>query len=472
LKKGQGIASKRDKADLFPALADPVLPTLEQPYGILVNGVGGTGVVTIGAIVGMAAHLESKSFAGMDMAGLAQKGGSVWSHLQVASRQSDLKAARLGFSGASLILGCDFVTTASEKTMELGRSDKTVAIVNVHEQMTGDFARDKNSQFPRDELKDTIRKRLGDGNVDFVEATRIATSLMGNSIASNMFMLGYAYQKGLLPLGHEAINKAIEMNGASVNMNKTAFVWGRRASVDLPAVERLLKSKVEKTEVTEPVEYTVDEFVKKRFQFLTEYQNVGYAKQYQTLVEKIRNKENASGDISGVTEIVARYYFKLMAYKDEYEVGRLYSNGTFQKKVEGLFEGDYKIRYHLAPPLLAKKDPETGHLRKQEFGSWVLGMFKILSRLKFLRGTAFDVFGRTEERKMERQLIEDYRLLAEEVANSLNSSNIDLAKQLLSLPEEIRGFGHVKEANVVQVRKSWQALLLEYRSIREQRKAA
>ena len=472
LKKGQGIASKRDKADLFPALADPVLPTLEQPYGILVNGVGGTGVVTIGAIVGMAAHLESKSFAGMDMAGLAQKGGSVWSHLQVASRQSDLKAARLGFSGASLILGCDFVTTASEKTMELGRSDKTVAIVNVHEQMTGDFARDKNSQFPRDELKDTIRKRLGDGNVDFVEATRIATSLMGNSIASNMFMLGYAYQKGLLPLGHEAINKAIEMNGASVDMNKTAFVWGRRASVDLPAVERLLKSKVEKTEVTEPVEYTVDEFVKKRFQFLTEYQNVGYAKQYQTLVEKIRNKENASGDISGVTEIVARYYFKLMAYKDEYEVGRLYSNGTFQKKVEGLFEGDYKIRYHLAPPLLAKKDPETGHLRKQEFGSWVLGMFKILSRLKFLRGTAFDVFGRTEERKMERQLIEDYRLLAEEVANSLNSSNIDLAKQLLSLPEEIRGFGHVKEANVVQVRKSWQALLLEYRSIREQRKAA
>ena len=472
LKKGQGIASKRDKADLFPALADPVLPTLEQPYGILVNGVGGTGVVTIGAIVGMAAHLESKSFAGMDMAGLAQKGGSVWSHLQVASRQSDLKAARLGFSGASLILGCDFVTTASEKTMELGRSDKTVAIVNVHEQMTGDFARDKNSQFPRDELKDTIRRRLGDGNVDFVEATRIATSLMGNSIASNMFMLGYAYQKGLLPLGHEAINKAIEMNGASVDMNKTAFVWGRRASVDLPAVERLLKSKVEKTEVTEPVEYTVDEFVKKRFQFLTEYQNVGYAKQYQTLVEKIRNKENASGDISGVTEIVARYYFKLMAYKDEYEVGRLYSNGTFQKKVEGLFEGDYKIRYHLAPPLLAKKDPETGHLRKQEFGSWVLGMFKILSRLKFLRGTAFDIFGRTEERKMERQLIEDYRLLAEEVANSLNSSNIDLAKQLLSLPEEIRGFGHVKEANVVQVRKAWQALLLEYRSIREQRKAA
>ncbi|MDC3409199.1 indolepyruvate ferredoxin oxidoreductase family protein, partial [Burkholderiales bacterium] len=472
LKKGQGIASKRDKADLFPALADPVLPTLEQPYGILVNGVGGTGVVTIGAIVGMAAHLESKSFAGMDMAGLAQKGGSVWSHLQVASRQSDLKAARLGFSGASLILGCDFVTTASEKTMELGRSDKTVAIVNVHEQMTGDFARDKNSQFPRDELKDTIRRRLGDGNVDFVEATRIATSLMGNSIASNMFMLGYAYQKGLLPLGHEAINKAIEMNGASVDMNKTAFVWGRRASVDLPAVERLLKSKAEKTEVTEPVEYTVDEFVKKRFQFLTEYQNVGYAKQYQTLVEKIRNKENASGDISGVTEIVARYYFKLMAYKDEYEVGRLYSNGTFQKKVEGLFEGDYKIRYHLAPPLLAKKDPETGHLRKQEFGSWVLGMFKILSRLKFLRGTAFDIFGRTEERKMERQLIEDYRLLAEEVANSLNSSNIDLAKQLLSLPEEIRGFGHVKEANVVQVRKAWQALLLEYRSIREQRKAA
>ncbi|MDA0237857.1 MAG: indolepyruvate ferredoxin oxidoreductase family protein [Proteobacteria bacterium] len=472
LKKGQGVISNTEKADLFQVLLDPVLPSLDQPYGILVNGIGGTGVVTIGAIVGMAAHLESKSFAGMDMAGLAQKGGAVWSHLQIAKRQEDLKAARLGFAGASLILGCDFVTTASVKTMEVGQSGKTFAIVNVHEQMTGAFTRDKNYQFPRNDLRETIRNRLSGDNVEFVEATRIATSLMGNSIATNMFMLGYAYQKGLLPLGHEAINRAIEMNGASVDMNKTAFLWGRRASVDMATVERLLKPKVVHSQTEEQQSQTLDEIVQKRFNFLTDYQNVDYAKQYRSLVDRVRLREESGTRLDGLTEIVARYYFKLMAYKDEYEVGRLYSNGVFQKKVGLLFEGNYKIRYHLAPPLFAKKDSETGHLKKKEFGPWVFGVFKVLSGLKFLRGTVFDVFGWTAERKMERQLIEDYRLLVEEIADTVDQTNIEVAKKLLFLPEEIRGFGHIKEASVIQVKQSWQVLLDEYRAGGEKRKAA
>ena len=472
LKKGQGAVSKIEKADLFPALLDPVLPSLDQPYGILVNGIGGTGVVTIGAIVGMAAHLESKSFAGMDMAGLAQKGGAVWSHLQIANHQEDLKAARLGFAGASLILGCDFVTTASEKTMELGQNGKTYAIVNVHEQMTGIFTRDKNYQFPRKDLKDTIRNRLGGENVEFVEATRIATSLMGNSIASNMFMLGYAYQRGLLPLGHESINRAIEMNGASVDMNKTAFLWGRRASVDLATVERLLKPKVVESEPEEKQSQTLEEIVQRRVEFLTDYQNVDYANQYRNLVDRVRRREESGTMLDGLTEVVARYHFKLMAYKDEYEVGRLYANGAFQKKVGELFEGNYKIRYHLAPPLFAKKDSETGHLKKKEFGPWVFGVFTVLSRLKFLRGTVFDVFGWTAERKMERQLIEDYRSLVEEIADTVDQTNIDVAKKLLSLPEDIRGFGHVKEASVIQVKQSWQVLLDEYRARGAVRKAA
>jgi indolepyruvate ferredoxin oxidoreductase len=471
LKKGEGAFSDNDKTDLFVALPDPVLPSLSQPYGILVNGIGGTGVVTIGAIVGMAAHLESKSFSGMDMAGLAQKGGAVWSHLQIADHQEDLKAARLGFAGASLILGCDFVTTASEKTMELGQNGKTFAIVNVHEQMTGAFTRDKNYQFPRDDLRVTISQRLGEDNVEFVEATRIATALMGNSIASNMFMLGYAYQKGLVPLGHEAINKAIEMNGAAIEMNKAAFLWGRRASVDISAVERLLKPKVV-AEITARRSETLEELIERRFDFLSDYQNRDYAKQYQDLVDRVHGKEQSATNLDGLTEVVARYYFKLMAYKDEYEVGRLYANGVFQKKVDQLFEGNYKIRYHLAPPLFAKKDPETGFLKKKEFGSWVLVAFKILSRMKFLRGTAFDIFGWTEERKMERQLIDDYRSLVEEIVDSVTESNIDLAKKLLSLPEEIKGFGHVKEANVAQVTASWQELLDQYRSSRQERKAA
>ena len=471
LKKGQGAVSDTERTDLFAALSDPVLPSLAQPYGILVNGIGGTGVVTIGAIVGMAAHLESKSFAGMDMAGLAQKGGAVWSHLQIANHQEDLKAARLGFAGASLILGCDFVTTASEKTMELGQNGKTFAIVNVHEQMTGAFTRDKNYQFPRDDLKATISKRLGENNVEFVEATRIATALMGNSIASNMFMLGYAYQKGLLPLGHAAINKAIEMNGAAVEMNKSAFLWGRRASVDIAAVERLLQPRAV-AEIPVQQSETLEELIERRVDFLSDYQNRDYAKKYQGLVDRVHGKEQSGKNLDGLTEAVARYYFKLMAYKDEYEVGRLYANGVFQKKVEQLFEGNYKVRYHLAPPLFAKKDPETGFLKKKEFGSWVLGAFKILSRMRFLRGTAFDIFGWTDERKMERQLIEDYRLLVEEILDSVTESNFEIAKRLLSLPEEIKGFGHVKEANVIQVRASWQELLHQYRTAGEERKAA
>ena len=471
LKKGQEAVSKGENTDLFAALSDPVLPSLAQPYGILVNGIGGTGVVTIGAIVGMAAHLESKSFAGMDMAGLAQKGGAVWSHLQIANHQEDLKAARLGFAGASLILGCDFVTTASEKTMELGQNGKTFAIVNVHEQMTGAFTRDKNYQFPREDLKTTISKRVGENNVKFVEATRIATALMGNSIASNMFMLGYAYQQGLLPLGHEAINKAIEMNGAAIEMNKSAFLWGRRASVDIAAVERLLKPRAA-ADIPDRQSETLNELINRRFEFLSDYQNQEYAKQYQALVDQVHLKEQSGVMLDGLTELVARYYFKLMAYKDEYEVGRLYANGVFQKKVDQLFEGNYKIRYHLAPPLFAKKDPETGFLKKKEFGSWVLGAFKLLSHMRFLRGTAFDIFGWTAERKMERQFIEDYRLLVEEIINSVNQSNIDVAKKLLALPEDIKGFGHVKEANVIRVRASWQELLHQYRTEGEERKAA
>lgn len=471
LKKGQEAVSKGENTDLFAALSDPVLPSLAQPYGILVNGIGGTGVVTIGAIVGMAAHLESKSFAGMDMAGLAQKGGAVWSHLQIANHQEDLKAARLGFAGASLILGCDFVTTASEKTMELGQNGKTFAIVNVHEQMTGAFTRDKNYQFPREDLKTTISKRVGENNVKFVEATRIATALMGNSIASNMFMLGYAYQQGLLPLGHEAINKAIEMNGAAIEMNKSAFLWGRRASVDIAAVERLLKPRAV-ADIPDRQSETLNELINRRFEFLSDYQNQEYAKQYQALVDQVHLKEQSGVMLDGLTELVARYYFKLMAYKDEYEVGRLYANGVFQKKVDQLFEGNYKIRYHLAPPLFAKKDPETGFLKKKEFGSWVLGAFKLLSHMRFLRGTAFDIFGWTAERKMERQFIEDYRLLVEEIINSVNQSNIDVAKKLLALPEDIKGFGHVKEANVIRVRASWQELLHQYRTEGEERKAA
>ena len=452
-------AEKNLTSQVFPVLPDPQQPGLDESYGILVNGIGGTGVVTIGAIVGMAAHLEGKSFAAMDMAGLAQKGGAVWSHLQIAKQQSDIKSSRLGAGGASLILGCDFVTTASKKTMELAAEGKTSVIVNLHEQMTGGFTRDLNFKFPALDLKATIKNRVGNNKVDFVEATKIATALMGNSIASNMFMLGYAYQAGLLPVTHDAINKAIELNGASIRMNQEAFLWGRRARYDINAVKKLLPSAQQNrdSEFEEPT--SLDAVIERRTNYLIAYQNKAYAQKYQRLIEQLARKETDHQKLVGITEVAAKYLFKLMAYKDEYEVARLHSDGVFKKKISDMFEGDYKIKYHLAPPLFSRKDPDTGHLKKSEYGSWMSLVFRSLSRLKFLRGTRFDIFGYTAERRMERQLIKDYIEIIDKIVESAEVINADVVRDLLALPDEIRGFGHVKEANVAAVKVKWDSLV-------------
>ena len=452
-------AEKNPTSQVFPVLPDPQQPGLDESYGILVNGIGGTGVVTIGAIVGMAAHLEGKSFAAMDMAGLAQKGGAVWSHLQIAKQQSDIKSSRLGAGGASLILGCDFVTTASKKTMELATEGKTSVIVNLHEQMTGGFTRDLNFKFPALDLKTTIKNRVGNHNVDFVQATKIATALMGNSIASNMFMLGYAYQAGLVPVTHDAINKAIELNGASIRMNQEAFLWGRRARYDINAVKKLLPSAQQNrdSEFEEPT--SLDVVIERRTNDLIAYQNKAYAQKYQRLIEQLARKEADHQKLVGITEVAAKYLFKLMAYKDEYEVARLHSDGVFEKKISDMFEGDYKIKYHLAPPLFSRKDPDTGHLKKSEYGSWMSLVFRSLSRLKFLRGTRFDIFGYTAERRMERQLIKDYIEIIDKIVESAEVINADVVRDLLALPDEIRGFGHVKEANVAAVKVKWDSLV-------------
>lgn len=452
-------AEKNLTSQVFPVLPDPQQPGLDESYGILVNGIGGTGVVTIGAIVGMAAHLEGKSFAAMDMAGLAQKGGAVWSHLQIAKQQSDIKSSRLGAGGASLILGCDFVTTASKKTMELAAEGKTSVIVNLHEQMTGGFTRDLTFKFPALDLKTTIKNRVGNHNVDFVQATKIATALMGNSIASNMFMLGYAYQAGLLPVTHDAINKAIELNGASIRMNQEAFLWGRRARYDINAVKKLLPSAQQNrdSEFEEPT--SLDAVIERRTNYLIAYQNKAYAQKYQRLIEQLARKEADHQKLVGITEVAVKYLFKLMAYKDEYEVARLHSDGVFKKKISDMFEGDYKIKYHLAPPLFSRKDPDTGHLKKSEYGAWMSLVFRALSRLKFLRGTRFDVFGYTAERRMERQLIKDYIEIIDKIVESAEVINADVVRELLALPDEIRGFGHVKEANFTAVKVKWDSLV-------------
>ena len=471
VRKGRSSPAGQNVETLFAAVPEPQMPKLDQPYGIMVTGVGGTGVVTIGAIVGMAAHLENKGFGALDMAGLAQKGGAVWSHLQIAAKPEDIRTVRLGSGGAKLVLGCDFVVSASQKTMDTTR-EGTRMVVNTHQQMTGEFTRNTNIQFPGQSLKRTITKGVGEANAEFVEATRIATALTGDSIATNLYMLGYAFQKGLVPVSSDAINKAIELNGAAVKMNQAAFLWGRRAAVDLAALERLIAPKADAAPAME-ISRTLEETVARRVNFLTGYQNAAYAEKYRELVEKVKQAEaSRTKGLTGLAEAAARYYFKLLAYKDEYEVARLYADPAFMQKIQSQFEGDYKLHFHLAPPLLAKRDPVTGELRKAEYGTWVFTAFKLLSKLRGLRGTAFDVFGYTQERRMERRLIGEYAATIEELLGKLSSDNHALAVRIASIPEEIRGYGHVKERSLGIAKAKQADLLAAFRSPEAVRTAA
>jgi indolepyruvate ferredoxin oxidoreductase len=456
---------------LFPAVPEPAQPALDKPYAILVTGVGGTGVVTIGAIVGMAAHLEGKGFAGLDMAGLAQKGGAVWSHLQIAKHPDDIKTVRLGSGGANLVLGCDLVVSASQKTMDTARAGSKV-VANTHEQMTGDFTRNANFKFPGESLRDTIRHTVGADNAEFVSASRIATALMGDSIATNMFMLGYAVQRGFVPISPDALNKAIELNGAAVKMNQAAFLWGRRAAVDLKAVERLVTPKTAVVDSKAQSE-TLDEMIARRVAFLTDYQDAAYAERYRRLVDEVRaaEQQKAKGS-TALTEAVARYGFKLMAYKDEYEVARLYTSPEFRQKLEAQFEGDYTLRFHLAPPLFAKRDAVTGELKKTEYGPWMMKAFGLLAKLRFLRGGAFDIFGRTDERRTERALIGEYEATVRELVAGLTADKVGLAVRIASIPEDIRGYGHVKERHLAAARIEQAKLLAEWRTPGQPARAA
>jgi len=471
VRKGRSAPAGQNVDTLFQAVPEPRLPSLDQPYGIMVTGVGGTGVVTIGAIVGMAAHLEGKGFGGLDMAGLAQKGGSVWSHLQIAADPADIKTVRLGSGGARLVLGCDLVVSASQKTLDTAHTGTRV-VANTHQQMTGEFTRNANMQFPAQSLRRTIIKGVGEGNAEFVDATRIATALMGDSIATNMFMLGYALQKGLVPVSSAAINKAIELNGAAVKMNQAAFLWGRRAAADLAAVERLVAPKTETTATT-TISQTLEEMIARRVEFLTGYQNAAYAERYRSLVERVKQAETAKAKgLTGLAEAVARYYFKLLAYKDEYEVARLYADPAFMEKIKAQFEGDYKLHFHLAPPLFSKRDPVTGELRKSEYGTWVFSAFKLLAKLHGLRGTLLDIFGYTPERRMERRLIGDYEAVIGEIIGKLGPDNHALAVKIACIPEEIRGYGHVKDRNLKSAKLMEADLLLALRSPEKVKSAA
>jgi indolepyruvate ferredoxin oxidoreductase len=338
--------------------------------------------------------------------------------------------------------------------------------------MTGDFTRNANLRFPSGSLQEIIVKSVGDGNAEFVSATRIATALMGDSIATNMFMLGFAYQRGLLPVSADAINKAIELNGAGVKMNLAAFYWGRRAAVDFGAVEKVIAPKAGKAQSTK-ISETLDELVARRIEFLIQYQDAAWAARYRKLVDEARAAETQrTPGKAGLAEAVARHFFKLMAYKDEYEVARLYTSGEFRDKLAAQFEGDYKLAFHLAPPLLSKRDKLTGEPKKSQYGAWMFPAFRVLAKLRFLRGGLFDIFGYAEERRLERARIGEYEATLRNLLARLDRDTHALCAQIAAIPEEIRGFGHVRQRHLKAAKAKEAELIAALRAPAAERAAA
>jgi indolepyruvate ferredoxin oxidoreductase len=462
---GQLRKKARDKAPSpfeIGALPEPEIPQLQaanaEVWGIVVAGVGGTGVITIGQLLGVAAHIEGRGIVTQDAGGLAQKGGATWSHVLIGAHQRDIRTTRVGMAAADLIIGCDPIVTAGKETMLRMREGRTHVALNSHGAPTAAFVRNADWQNPADACASEISRAVGVSGVASFNAEAAATKLMGDSIYANPMLLGFAWQKGWVPLGRASLMRAIELNAVAVDNNKAAFEWGRRAAHDAASVEKLLSpGQVLQFKKRE----SLDALVSRRVEFLTAYQNAAYAKVYKTFVEKVKARE-AALDRTALSETVARYLFKLMAYKDEYEVARLHTDTAFLARVEGMFEGDFKINYHLAPPLIAKKNTK-GELQKRKFGPSMLTGFRVLARLKGLRGTALDVFGRTEERRQERALIGEYRTSIDEVLAVLDAGNHGAAVEIARIPEQIKGYGHVKERNLKAARQQWQALMRRWR---------
>ncbi len=529
---------KASNADRLANLPAPTFSTdFSRPWNILITGVGGTGVVTIGALLGMAGHLEGRGSTVLDQTGLAQKGGAVTTHIRIAKSPADIHAVRIAAGEADLVLGCDMVVVNDYWTLSKIRAQRTQVVLNTWEAMPGSFTTRPDMQFPAADIVAAVQHALDGAAPLLIDATRIATALMGDAIAANLFMLGYAWQRGLVPLSFDSIMRAVELNGAAIEMNKTAFAWGRLAAIDPDAVfdaagvvrnaptaaestpgalQSLPPGEWESTEwgstsapksaraedelrhlpahadasllpsgeggaqrrmregEQDNVEFlplddsrlsrSLDELISRRAAFLTEYQDAGYAKRYTDFVARVRAAEQAKAPGStDLSEAVARYFFKLMAYKDEYEVARLYTSGDFRKNLEQKFDGDYRLHFHLAPPLLARRNAR-GELQKKEYGPWVFTAFKVLAKLRGLRGSALDVFGYTAERRMERQLITDYEKTIGGLLDTLDGGNVDLAAEIAGIPEQIRGYGHVKEAHLHKARAREAELLAEWKN--------
>jgi len=453
---------KKAAAGEFPLLPDPATVATTEPYGILVTGIGGTGVVTIGALIGMAAHLEGKGCSVLDMTGLAQKNGAVVSHVRVADRPEQLHATRIAAGEAKLVLACDILTGVGYEQLAKMQKGVTRAVVNTALVMPAGFTRDPDLAFPRGSMEREIEGAVAPGDAEFLDATMLATGLMGDSIATNLFMIGFAYQRGLLPVGEAAILRAIELNGTAIESNRESFRWGRLAAVDPARVSTaaIPSAKPESQRLSE----SLDEIIARRSEYLTAYQDAAYAKRYTDLITTVRIAETAGmSGATALTEAVARYYFKLLAVKDEYEVARLYAETDFAARVAAQFDGDYKLTFHLAPPVFNKPDRETGEARKSVYGPWMMSAFRLLAKFRRFRGTPVDIFNKTAERRMERALIGEYESLVAELLAALAPYNHALAVELAQIPEHIRGYGHVKERHMKTAKTKETGLLAAFR---------
>jgi indolepyruvate ferredoxin oxidoreductase len=477
-RRGRGAVSVDDSIAI--GLPEVALPPIADTWSLLVTGIGGTGVVTIGQVLGMAAHLEGRGVTVLDMAGLAQKNGAVMSFVRFGREPGVLHAPRIGIASADAVIGCDIVVTAGRDALQRMAPGHTRVVANVAVTPTADFTRNADWRFPRGSMEGAVQQAAGADRVAFVDATGLATSLFGDAIAANMFLLGFAWQKGLVPVSARAIDRAIELNEVAIDMNRRAFLWGRRAAIDPERVAQQA-AQPQAQPVSRRLSATLDELVARRVDHLTDYQNEAWARRYLRLVEAVRDAERALGPAKPdpmpagaseagaavdeghwpLTEAVARYAFKLMAYKDEYEVARLYTNGGFAERLAEQFEGDYRLRFHLAPPLLARRN-RAGELVKSEYGPWVMTAFRLLARMRRLRGTWLDPFGRTEERRWERRLIDEYESTILGLLPRLDPTRRALAVAIASVPEHIRGFGHVKARHGETASRQREALLAQW----------
>lgn len=440
-----GRLRKGSALDIEPAVPpEPTLVKTGRPFNILVTGVGGTGVVTLGALLGVAAHLDGKGVSVLDMTGIAQKGGTVFSHVRICDDPAALHAPRIAAGEADAILGGDAIVSAAPEALAKMHAGRTRAAINAAATPTAEFTADPDWRFPLEQIEAALASTIGTAAFDAIDATALATRLMGNAIYANILLLGFAWQRGLIPVSEAALTRAIELNGTAVDMNLRAFNWGRRAAHDPAGIAAFLPAPAV------PPAPTFAALLADRVHRLADYQDAALAQRYRARIEQVRLHPAAD---DALAETVARNYFKLLAHKDEYEVARLHAGTDFLDRVAAQFEGDYTLRFHLAPPLLARPDPTTGRIAKRRYGAWMMTAFRWLAKARKLRGTRWDIFARSPERKLARQLLAEYEDDLALILARLAAGNLAAAQELAGWPDRVRGYGHVREQSALAGRQ-------------------